>query len=76
MDRTFQYAIPKKLEDKIFPGVCVDIPFGKGNRVITGFVLEVTDKCEFDISKIKELLGISKKAAPLLGGLSKITVPP
>ncbi len=65
LDRTFQYAIPKKLEDKIFPGVCVDIPFGKGNRVITGFVLEVTDKCEFDISKIKELLGISKKAAPV-----------
>ena len=65
LDRTFQYAIPKKLEDKIFPGVCVDIPFGNGNRVITGFVLEVTDKCEFDISKIKELLGISKKAAPV-----------
>ena len=65
LDRTFQYAIPKKLEDKVFPGVCVDIPFGKGNRVITGFVLEVTDKCEFDISKIKDLLGISKKAAPV-----------
>ena len=65
LDKTFQYAIPKKLEDKIFPGVCVDIPFGKGNRVITGFVLEVTDKCEFDISKIKELIGISKKAAPV-----------
>lgn len=65
LDRTFQYALPESLEDKVFPGVCVDIPFGKGNRVISGFVLEVTEKCEYDSSKIKSILGLSKKAAPV-----------
>lgn len=56
LDKTFQYSIPGEIAKDIHPGVCVDIPFG--NRTITGYVIEVTDRAEFDTKKIKPLIGI------------------
>ena len=48
LDKTFQYLVPKELEDEISLGVLVDIPFGY--RTITGYVVELTDEAEFDVS--------------------------
>lgn len=56
LDKTFQYSIPDELLCDIRPGVCVDIPFG--SRTITGYVIEVTDKPEYDPSRTKPLIGI------------------
>jgi primosomal protein N' (replication factor Y) len=55
LDRTFQYAVPNELEGTIKVGMEVNIPFGNGNRLIKGYVLELTDIPEFDISKIKPI---------------------
>ncbi|MBO5372734.1 MAG: primosomal protein N' [Lachnospiraceae bacterium] len=55
LDRTFQYKIPEELFAQIYPGVQVNVPFGKGNRLIRGFVIEVTGQAEFDEDKIKEI---------------------
>ena len=43
LDRTFQYKIPEELFSQIYPGVLVFVPFGIGNRILRGFVIEVTD---------------------------------
>ena len=59
VDRTFQYMVPEPLKDKIRAGVQVEIPFGKGNSLRRGFVVEVTEKPEFDIDRMKEIAGIS-----------------
>lgn len=56
LDKTFQYSIPDELLCDIRPGVCVDIPFG--SRTITGYVIEVTDKPEYDPARTKSLIGI------------------
>lgn len=56
LDKTFQYSIPDELLCDIRPGVCVDIPFG--SRTITGYVIEVTDKPEYDPARTKPLIGI------------------
>ena len=32
VDKTFQYRIPEHLFGKITAGMCVMVPFGKGNR--------------------------------------------
>ncbi len=56
LDKTFQYSIPDELLCDIRPGVCVDIPFG--SRTITGYVIEVTDKPEYDPAMTKPLIGI------------------
>lgn len=55
LDHTFQYRIPEVLLGQVYPGVQVEAPFGKGNRKIRGFVVEVTDRAELALSKIKEL---------------------
>ncbi|MBQ3942890.1 MAG: hypothetical protein II669_01065, partial [Elusimicrobia bacterium] len=44
LDKTFQYIIPKELENAIEIGMQVKIPFGP--RFITGYVIETTDEAE------------------------------
>lgn len=58
LDRPFQYRIPAGLLDKIEEGMAVTIPFGRGNKEIAGYVLEITDKAEYAEDKLKEIIGI------------------
>jgi len=55
LDRTFQYIIPSPLQSVVEIGSYVRIPFGKSNRLIEGYVLEITEKAEYDTSKLKEI---------------------
>ena len=55
LDRTFQYKIPSPLQNVVEIGSYVRIPFGKSNRMIEGYVLEITDKPEYAVDKIKEI---------------------
>ncbi len=55
LDRTFQYLVPEELKAELRPGMQVMIPFGKGNRMISGYVLELTDTTEYDPAKIKPI---------------------
>lgn len=55
VDKPFQYKIPKDLQDKLEPGMQVLIPFGKGNKLIKGFVLELTDQSEYPEELCKEV---------------------
>ncbi len=55
LDRTFQYRIPKDMEDEIRVGARVRIPFGNGSRSVDGYVLELTDKPEYEESRLKEI---------------------
>ena len=55
VDHTFQYKIPDTLQGKIEVGTAVTIPFGMGNKLIKGYVMEITDKAEYDIEKLKSI---------------------
>ena len=55
VDRIFQYRIPEELREQIRVGSAVMIPFGKGNKLIRGYVVEVTEKPEWDVTKIKNV---------------------
>ena len=63
LDKTFQYLIPQELADEVRVGVLVEIPFG--NRSITGYVVELTDEAEYDVSKLKSIVGIKKGSVPI-----------
>ncbi len=65
LDRAFQYRIPDILRDEVAPGVLVEIPFGRGNRKINGYVVEVTGKPEYEVSRIKEILRVIKTGIPI-----------
>ena len=69
LDRTFQYRIPEKLQDILKEGMQVRVPFGNGGRILTGYVLELTDNCEWDEEKLKPILGLAEKGIRLEGQL-------
>lgn len=58
LDKTFQYKIPEAMQGILCVGDYVSIPFGRGNRLIHGYVLEITEKAEFAPEKQKEIVGI------------------
>ena len=60
VDRLFQYRIPDRLKDRIEIGCPVEVPFGKGNTLRKGYVLELTDEANWDPDKIKEIVGVPK----------------
>lgn len=61
LDKIFQYAIPEHLQEELQVGMVAEFPFGMGNRLTKGYVVGITDQCEFDKSKIKSLIRIVEK---------------
>ena len=55
LDKTFEYIVPTELENQVTEGVQVVIPFGQGNRAITGYVVGLHNKPEFDVTKLKPI---------------------
>ena len=72
LDRPFQYIIPESLEDKILIGSAVKIPFGKGNRIIPGYVIGITEIPSWEVDKMKEILSVEEKKITLESELIKI----
>ena len=67
VDRPFQYKIPPHLQDALEPGMQVLIPFGKGNKTIRGFILELTDSSEYPEERCKEILDVAGTGIPAEG---------
>ena len=61
VDRIFQYKIPEALREMVLVGTSVMVPFGRGNRLTAGYVVEITDQAEFDEEKMKEIYSLSKQ---------------
>jgi len=71
LDRTFTYALPKRLRGHVITGQRVAVPFGKGNRTITGWVvggLETTDLKE--VKEVTELVDTEPLLSPDLVDLA------
>lgn len=69
LDRVFQYRIPTRLEGELSVGMEVIVPFGRGNRETKGYVTGLSDKCNYDETKVKELLDISRSGMAIEGKL-------
>lgn len=50
-DRIYTYRVPEAMELAV--GMMVQVPFGGGNRVMTGFVLSVEETAQYPEEKIK-----------------------
>ncbi len=62
LDKTFQYIVPERMEKEVKVGCFVDIPFGKGDRCISGYVIELVDTPCMDMARLKEIRSIRKDA--------------
>lgn len=47
LDRLFDYSVPETLRTEIAVGQRVRAPFGKAGKLVTGFVVELTDSIEY-----------------------------
>ena len=65
LDKTFQYIVPDEMEEKCQVGVQVVIPFGGGNRAITGYVVGLSDQPSFDVTKLKPLARVISDSIPI-----------
>ena len=60
LDKPFVYGIPEELTEEITAGSRVEVPFGKGNRRISGYVIDITEQADFEPERIKYIYGIRK----------------
>lgn len=65
LDRPFQYRVPERLSDRIDVGCCVMVPFGNANRMIKGYVVALSDKCNFDEARIKDIADVAGKSVDI-----------
>lgn len=72
VDRPFQYIIPEALKQKLEVGMAVNIPFGKGNKLIKGYVMEITDIPSYEVSKLKEIDSLVESGVSAQGDFLKL----
>lgn len=60
LDRPFTYKIPESLAETVEEGSLVEIPFGKGNKIISGYVIRIKENSDYDDSRIKDIAGLAK----------------
>ena len=69
LDKVFEYRVPASLEGVLAMGMEVVIPFGKGNRETTGYIVELCEDCVYEPEKVKEILRIAEKKMAIEGKL-------
>ena len=67
LDRVFEYRIPSDLEGVLKVGSEVVVPFGKANRAVKGYIVDISDGCEYEKDKMKEILQIAEKSVAIEG---------
>ncbi len=72
VDRPFRYRIPAELTGKVEAGVKVHVPFGKGNKELTGYVVGLFDSADYPEDKIKDICGVDDKDTTVEGTLINI----
>ncbi len=65
LDKVFQYRIPEGLLARLTIGMQVQVPFGSGNALRTGYVVDITDRTDYDVSKIKDIARIVEQSVPI-----------
>ena len=61
LDKTFEYILPDELLGTVEIGSQVNVPFGK--RMITGYVVNITDEPEFDVARMKPIDSVTAGAS-------------
>ena len=72
VDRPFSYKIKESMRDEIAIGSCVSVPFGRGNKLIKGYVVSFHDTVDFDDDKVKEIQEIILKQDDVSGRMIQL----
>lgn len=69
VDRPFQYIIPVNMRGDVKIGTPVTVPFGKGNKLLNGYVIELKSKADYPVEKLKEIACINSEQVDIEGSL-------
>ena len=67
LDRPFTYRIPEALQNDLCLGSLVVVPFGKGDTKRKGYVIGVSNTCEYPDGKLKEIEAIASGGTDVTG---------
>ena len=82
VDKIFEYSVPSYLEQFISVGSRIKIPFGDGNRITYGFIIDLHEKQMFEgnVKEIEEIPDlkpiINEEQFALADFLKKTTISP
>lgn len=62
LDKTYQYLIPEEYRTQATIGAPVKVSFGKGNRIINGYIVGLSDEPKIDKYKIKPITEVVEDA--------------
>ena len=62
LDKTYQYAIPKEMCGQAVIGALVVVPFGKGNRQIHGYIVDLSTEPKLNENLIKPISRVMTEA--------------
>ena len=55
LNRTFDYKIPKTLEELIMIGSAVLVPFGKSSTLEEGYLVGIKENTQYDVKEIVQI---------------------
>lgn len=62
LDRVFCYRIPEQLEGQMKVGTEVVVPFGRGNKEMRGYVTGLSEKTDYELSRVKDIIRIADES--------------
>ncbi len=72
LDKPYQYLVPKELIENVTIGSMVEVSFGRGNRIINGYVIGISYKAKIDIKKIKPIKSVVSEGIVIEGHLIQL----
>lgn len=72
-DKLFTYLIPERYRSNIELGMRVLVPFGRGNRVLEGIILNIKNKISFDPKKVKEITSLVDESSTISRDMLKLS---
>ncbi len=55
LDKSYQYSIPEEFMQEAVIGTLVVVPFGKGNRLIQGYIVDISGEPKWRVDLIKPI---------------------
>ena len=55
LNRTFDYKVPKEMEEYIYVGTKVLVPFGRAKKLEEGFVVGFKERTEYEVKEIVKI---------------------
>ncbi len=74
LDRSFSYRIPEELAERICIGSAVTVPFGRSGRMMTGWVVDLKENCEYPDENIKSIVDVVTGENVVEDGLVQLAV--